>query len=126
MSLLSWLTRFKKQRRASRQAAIDCLEAVYWNGAVNCSHTVREISLSGAVIETSLNWGAGTLIYMVLRPVRSEEAEKAALFMGIWTKVVRTIADGFCVQFVYMDRKEAMKFREFLETAVGGTWRLPR
>src|SRR5687767_7510817 len=113
----SWLSR-SKNRRTFRRVTTDCLEAVYWNGAVNCTHSVREISLSGAVIRTDLNWGPGTLIYMMFRPVKREETGKPDLAMGLWGRVIRRHAEGFCVQFVFLDRKETLLFRRFLEMAV--------
>jgi len=107
-----------KERRKSRRIAVDCLEAVYWDGSVSSSHAIREISYHGAVIVTLVNWCVGTLIRINVR--RSGESVPAPgseqLHSDIWCRVVRRCADGFCVEFLYFDPVERENFRRFLES----------
>src|SRR5689334_10752099 len=95
-----------KERRRSPRARVDCLEAVYWDGSGNSRHSIREISHHGALIETDIAWMAGTLIRLCLR--RSMLFEQAGGndedYSEHWCRVVRCIPNGFCVEFLFVDR----------------------
>jgi hypothetical protein len=95
---------------------VDCLEAVYWDGSGNACHAIREISYTGAVIETEVGWIEGTLIRLCLRRSQlSGDAGNKERFTEHWCRVVRRIPSGFCVEFLFVDRKERGTFLKFLE-----------
>jgi len=54
-----------------------------------------------------------------------EPAEKREImnqddvFVDVWSRVVRHTAKGLSVQFIFPDRREAQRFRRFLESKVG-------
>jgi len=127
-----------KEKRGARRIPIDSLAAVYWDGSVNCSHVLKDVSLSGALIETNLNWAVGTRIRMSLQylgtggsesqrpepvPVAGQDPERPEsredVFVDVWSRVVRRTAQGLSVQFIFADRAEAQKFRQFLESVIG-------
>ena len=133
MRWFEWSNKSRERRRAPR-IPIDSLAAVYWDGSANCSQAVRDVSLGGALIETELNWAAGTLIRMSLRcsgtrpgefrrnaesTQHRESIREADIFVDVWSRVVRRTAHGLSVQFIFKDRAEAQQFRQFLESKVG-------
>src|SRR3954451_20701836 len=74
MRWFGWSTK-SKERRGGKRTPIDSMAAVYWDGSVNCSHVVKDVSLTGALIDTGLNWAVGTLIRMSLRCLNKGRAE---------------------------------------------------
>ena len=141
---MRWFGWFKKSRLQprARRVPVDSLAAVYWDGSVNCSHVVKDVSLTGALIETNLDWSVGTRIRMSLQYLGKGEAEARVkaqplvlaedaleterreplpedVFMDVWSRVVRRTGRGLCVQFIFPDYAEAQKFRKFLESKVG-------
>jgi len=48
-----------------------------------------------------------------------EAIPEADVFVDVWSRVVRRTAQGLSVQFIFKDRAEAQKFRQFLESKVG-------
>jgi len=117
----------KKERRACPRYETNGIDAVYWTGSLSCSHAVREISLTGAFIETRLAWHPGTLIRMSLR--RSADlahAPGAAFVIDLWARVIRSVDGGFCVEFVIADPVENAKLRQFMECNVVGYVYEPR
>jgi len=142
MGWFGWFRKSKQTPRAKR-IPVDSLAAVYWDGSVNCTHAVKDVSLTGALIETNLNWAVGTRVRMSLQylgkggaeslanepvPVQEPALEPAQkreianqddVFIDIWSRVVRQTAKGLSVQFIFPDRREAQRFRRFLESKVG-------
>jgi hypothetical protein len=140
---MRWFGWFKKSKRTTPRAqrhAIDSLAAVYWDGSVNCSHVIKDISLTGALIDTDLSWEVGTRIRMSLQylgkggvethgpqPVEVPHWEAGLnpelgrvedVFLDVWSRVVRRTPQGLSVQFIFQSFKEAQKFRKFLESKV--------
>jgi len=142
MQWFGW-SRKSKEKRSATRIPVDSLAAVYWDGSVNCSHVVKDVSLTGALIETNLSWAVGTKIRLSLRFLGKGEAEsggrgepvaanpglesprnreavnEADVFVDVWSRVVRQTAHGLSLQFIFPDRAEAQKFRQFLESKVG-------
>jgi hypothetical protein len=114
-NFLSWLKKSDERRRSPRRV-IDCLEAVYWEGAANCLHRVRDINLDGASIETQVNWYEGTMIRMTLRDSRHEGSPgQGGRFVVLWCQVVRSTVAAFCVEFLFGGRSERRQVQQFLE-----------
>jgi hypothetical protein len=129
MGLLSgWIDKMrKKERRACPRYETNGIDAVYWTGSLSCSHPVREISLTGAYIETRLSWHSGTLIRMSLRRSADlAELPGANLVIDLWARVIRSVDGGFCVEFVIADPVENAKLRQFMECNVVGYVYEPR
>ena len=114
MRLPRWLTRRRERRRSVRMPVVG-LVAVYWEGAAGSAHRIREISVDGAIVDTSLNWCRGTLIRMSIQDARERAVEEMdATFSELWTRVVRSVEGGFCVQFLFGSSWERQEFRRFL------------
>jgi PilZ domain-containing protein len=145
MRWFRWSGKSKERRRAKR-TPVDSLAAVYWDGSVSCTHIVKDVSLTGARIETGLNWAVGTLIRISLHhlgkgisgphnPLEpAVPAERTAevpgshepepirnedVFVDVWSRVVRKTSQGLSVQFLFADRAEAEGFRQFIASKVG-------
>ena len=114
-----WLKRFTDRRRSPRMR-VDNLLAIYWEGLPDCSHPVRDISLEGARIETAVSWTERTLIRLNLASVQSgQPARPSDSILNIWSRVVRKIPEGFCVEFVFESREERRQFRRFVTGLYG-------
>ena len=114
-----WLKR-RKERRRSPRIPVDFLTAIYWEGSANSSHPVPEVSLDGALVQTSTNWCEGTLIRVSLRRIREEGAEpnsnESKSYVDLWCRVVRQVPEGICVEFLFFRSVDRKHFREFLES----------
>src|SRR5689334_10392692 len=111
---MRWFKWFKKstQQPRAKRIPVDSLAAVYWDGSVNCLHAVKDVSLTGALIETSLHWSVGTRVRMSLQylgkggaeslgtglaPVheglepldKGEAVDQADVFIDVWSRVAR-------------------------------------
>ena len=91
------------------------LVAYYWTGGIPRPKPVFEIGVYGAHIVATTPFYLGTVVEIVF------EDRAAALNNGavshhicIWGRVLRTVADGFCVEFAFKDAPQRRKFRQFL------------
>lgn len=102
------------RRRSPRIQPAD-LAAYYWTGGVPRPHPVFEIGVYGAHIGAPAAFYPGTVVEIVF------EDRAAALNNGagshhicIYGRVLRTVADGFCVEFVFDGPSQRRKYRQFL------------
>ena len=102
-------------RRRSPRAQPEGLVAYYWTGGIPRPNPVLEIGVYGAHIVAPAPFYLGTVVEIVF------EDRAAALNNGagshhicIYGRVLRTVADGFCVEFVFEDASQRRKFRQFL------------
>jgi hypothetical protein len=91
------------------------LVAYYWTGAVPRSRPVYDIGLYGAHIVAPSGFYPGTVVEIIFveqaaGPKNSGEANH----LCVYGKVLRTAADGFCVEFVFDGAPERRRFRQFL------------
>jgi hypothetical protein len=92
------------------------LIALYWTGGVPRPYRIRDISSSGAFIETKDEWYVGTMLHLVLQHDGSSHlSPKTAL--GLWAHVVRAGAGGMGVSFIMRSRNEQKEFQRFLDAA---------
>jgi hypothetical protein len=113
-----WPKKSEDKRKAAR-AAVDGLDAIYWDGSASSCHPVRDVSLAGAQIATDVVWAEGTLIRIGFRPVaESGSTNGHHVYSGLWCRVVRTTTTGFGIEFLFFDRAERKTFQEFLLTNV--------
>lgn len=103
-----------ERRRSARMQPAD-LVAYYWTGGLPRPSQVFEIGVYGARIVAPAAYYRGTIVEFVF------EDRAATLNNGvvshhicIWGRVLRTVADGFCVEFVFEDASQRRKFRQFL------------
>jgi len=89
--------------------------AVYFEGATNCSHPIRDFSTEGALILTPTIWCPGTLIRLTLF---YEGEHGAEFFVDLWCEVIRNTRDGICVKFRTLTKRERTRLFEFLEKIV--------
>jgi hypothetical protein len=119
MKMLKWLR--SAERRRSPRSPVNGVVAFYWNGGVARSHAVREVSMHGAVVDTSEEWYPGTLIQLVVQRPPNGHGDSPELFVGLWGKVVRRSEAGICLDFVFQEPTERLRFQQFLEKARGRT-----
>ena len=114
MSIRKWLSQAADRRRSPRVQPED-LVAYYWTGAVSRPNSVREIGPYGARIVASAGFYPGTVIEIVLEDRAAGQDDGAENpHSRVYGKVLRTVADGFCVGFVFRDVSERRGFRLFL------------
>lgn len=91
------------------------LVVFYWTGGRSGAHPVREISLSGAVIETPDRYSPGTLIQLALGRVTGVARASREESFNIWARVVRQEQGALCVKFVFADRNMRDSLRRLLQ-----------
>ena len=108
------LSKPAERRRSARMQPAD-LVAYYWTGGLPRPSQVFEIGVYGARIVAPAAYYRGTIVEFVF------EDRAATLNNGvvshhiyIYGIVLRTVADGFCVEFVFEDASQRRKFRRFL------------
>jgi len=90
----------------------------YWDGAAPAGHGLRDISETGAYILTSARWYEGTIIRIILqgRVVDASDGVKPAppTSFCVPAQVVRQGNDGVAMEFMFRNKQERKKLREFL------------
>ena len=111
---LPWLMRRKDRRRTPRRC-VKHVVAVYWDGLPDSSHAIKDMNLEGAYISTAVSWAQGTLIQLTLKIIAGGDIPNGGhTFSGLWANVVRSTADGFCVEFFFSYRGQRAELRQFL------------
>jgi hypothetical protein len=89
-----------QDRRDTERHREPQLEAYYWSGAAPASHSVRDISSSGAYLVTQERWHLGTLVMITLQRT-DEYVDGRARSITLQSKVVRWGNDGVGFVFVF-------------------------
>ena len=119
MNSSSWWTKIVDTRKGARLPG-GGLAVFYWTGGRSEAHPVREISLSGAVIETPDHYSPGTLIQFALGRMGGPAATGRQEAFNIWARVVRQEQSALCVKFVFVDRNMRSSLRRLLEPRSDG------
>ena len=114
MSIRQWLSNWGDRRRYPRLEPKD-LVAYYWTGAVPYPRPVYDIGLYGARIVAPSGFYPGTVVQIIFeeQAAGSKNGGETHHF-GVCAKVLRSVADGFCVEFVFDDVSARRRFRQFL------------
>ena len=104
----------KGERRRSPRVRVSCLQAVYWDGSTDNTHTILEIGSYGAVISTSTDWFPGTLIRITIRH-RDHDLDQEDKLPSIWSRVVRAEDGRICIEFLYFGKVEFEGLNRYLE-----------
>src|ERR1035437_3690345 len=105
----------RAERRRSPRMQPAGLVAYFWTGGVPRPSPVFDIGPQGAHIVAPAAFYLGTVVEIVF------EDRAYALNNGagshhicLYGRVLRAVADGFCVEFVFEDDSQRRKFRQFL------------
>jgi Flp pilus assembly protein TadG len=103
--------------RAPRQVQPEIV-VHYWDGAAPEGRGLRDISETGVYILTAEQWYPGTIIRIILQGHRATaKADGTAVpapSICVPAQVVRQGDDGVAMEFVFRNKQEKEKFREFL------------
>ena len=105
-----WAARQLERRQAPRNRVAD-LVAHYWDATAANTHVVRDVSTGGAFICADFKWPLGTIVTMTLQL----EGHPSSAPTLVRTKVVRSVADGFGVQFLWLSKTERQNVANFLK-----------
>jgi len=104
------------------------LVAYYWDGGLPLGRTIRDISASGAFVETPNQWYTGTLLNLTLQVTTSELGDlDTTVCLAVTCRVVRQAPGGVGVAFMLdntRDRRVLEKFLRQVITANGVTRKL--
>jgi len=90
------------------------LVAYYWTGAVPCPRLVYDIGLYGAHIVASSGFYPGTVVEIVFEEQAAEQEIRGKTdHLCVYGRVLRIVADGFCVEFVFEDASARRRFLQF-------------
>lgn len=112
--LFDWLrVNAPRTPRAPRQAY--AVKADYWDGGVSAARRVRNVSITGAYIETPDRWYPGTVLNITLQaehvPDGSADGPKP---VTVACRVVRLDVHGMGVQFVFEKPQQRKVIQQFL------------
>jgi TadE-like protein/PilZ domain len=125
VDFLAWLTGdSSREYRAQRYVRL-ALVAYYWDGGIPAGHPVRNLSVSGAFIETSDRWYIGTMLNLTLQMTASGvESIDTAECLTITCRVVRHAADGVGVAFMLHSSRDRKVLAQFLRRVRSGGGRV--
>ena len=112
--LRHWAARQLERRQAPRQR-FDNLVAHYWDATAANTHVVRDVSTGGAFICADFKWPLGTILALTLQL----EGHPSSAPTLVRTKVVRSVPDGFGVQFLCLSKPERQNVANFLKGIAG-------
>ena len=96
------------------------LTAIYSDGGFPRSHEIKQVTAKGAYILTEDRWYPGTIVEMRVQyhPQYIDIARlngHSSASIGMRGKVVENEKDGVIVDFVYLDKRERHRFKNFLD-----------
>jgi hypothetical protein len=103
------------ERRRSPRMQPAGLVAYYWTGGIPRPNPVFEIGPHGAHIVAPAAFYLGTVVEIVFED-RADDLNNAveSHHICLYGRVLRAVADGFCVEFVFEDDSQRRKFQQFL------------
>jgi len=108
--LRHWAARQLERRQVPRQRVAN-LVAHYWDATAANTHVVRDVSTGGAFICADFKWPLGTILALTLQL----EGHPSSGPRLVRTKVVRSVPDGFGVQFLCLSKPERQNVANFLK-----------
>ncbi len=113
-----WLTQGNSQPPRAPRVAQPEVVVHYWDGAAPEGRALRDISETGAYILTSERWYEGTIIRIILQGRTAATSGDAPAIppasICVPGQVVRQGDDGVAMEFVFRNKQERQKLREFL------------
>jgi len=113
-----WLTQGNPQPPRAPRVAQPEIVVHYWDGAAPEGRALRDISETGAYILTSERWYEGTIIRIILQGRGAATSGDAPAIpptsICVPGQVVRQGDDGVAMEFVFRNKQERQKLREFL------------
>lgn len=107
-----WFLPSPERRRAERYDSPETV-AYYWDGSAPVPREIRDISLTGAYLQTSERWYPGTIVKLTLK-VNRPGTEGQTESIEVRCKVVRHGADGVGLQFLSREIGEHKGLQRFL------------
>jgi hypothetical protein len=105
---------FAAERRRAERRISPSLAAYHWKGAIPRLNTVRDISATGAYLETPERWEPGEVIALTLQ--RSGPLERENSFM-VQAKAVRWDDHGVAISFVLPEGADLRLWQSPLKSA---------
>ena len=119
MGFLTWLTGGLSQVSRAERYIHPTLVAYYWEGGIPSGRGIRNISLSGAFVETPDHWYVGTLLNLTLQvAVPGIGGADTAECLSLTCRVARHGADGVGVAFMLPSPRERRILERFLHRTV--------
>jgi len=105
-----------RERRRARRCHNPALGAYYWTGGGYTLHEVVDISASGACLKTEVHWPPGTVVELMLQKMPGTDDRPADQHTSqkVLSKVVRSVAGGLGVKFIYQHAGEYRQVRKLL------------
>jgi hypothetical protein len=96
------------------------LVAIYSDGGFPRSHEIKQVTMDGAYILTRDRWYPGTIVDLRVQyhPQYIDIARlngHSSASIGMRGKVVENGKDGVVVDFIYLDKQERYRFKDFLD-----------
>ena len=115
-----WLDEPPSEKRRAPRTAEPSLLVYYWDGSVPEGRKIRDISRSGAYIETPERWYVGTIVRLILQGYKTTTTPDGGIVpsrsTSIPSRVIRHGTDGIGVEFLFGTSEERKSLEEFLAT----------
>lgn len=107
-----WLRPSPNRRRAERYDSPETV-AYYWDGSAPVPREIRDISLTGAYLQTPERWYPGTIVKLTLK-VNQPGTDGPSESIEVRCRVVRHGADGVGLQFLSQELDARKGLQRFL------------
>ena len=111
-----WFHPSPERRRAERYDSPETV-AYYWDGSVPVPREIRDISLTGAYLQTSERWYPGTIVKLTLK-VNRPGTDGPGESIEVRCRVARHGADGVGLQFLSQETHERKGLQRFLSSVI--------
>lgn len=93
--------------------------AYWWDGGMPVSRELKNLSTTGAFLDTTERWYVGTIITLTLQQERDDPGKQDRVpSISLPCKVVRDGSDGVGVSFLFRGKEDRKAFEEFVQEAI--------
>ena len=95
--------------------------AYWWDGGVPMGRRLKDLSTTGAFLDTVERWYVGTIITLTLQQEREHpETGGRVSSISVPCRVVRDASDGVGVRFMFRGKEDRKALEQFVRTATSG------
>ena len=113
-----WLEAGPAEARGANRSREPSILVYYWDGGVPEARKIRDISATGAYIETTETWYPGTIVRLIFRgyttPSLPDVEVVPSQSVTVSSRVVRQEPGGVAVEFLFNTPKESRLLKSFV------------
>jgi hypothetical protein len=119
MGFLAWLKEGPNHTKRAARYPQPGIAAYWWDGGIPTARDVKDISTTGAFLNTGERWYPGTILTVTLQEESKDlETADSASSVSLPCKVVRHGLDGVGVSFMFHDKQDRKALERFVRDVV--------